>query len=387
MWIQKHSNVNGRNRGPCPLGAGASAQSGFTLIELLVVVAIIALLLSILLPSLRSARDQAKAVHCGAQMRGFAGGYASYATEFNDWIPGVNTTGVELRALDMAQTDAMNDAMLPVQTFDWMTPLIRLETSLPRVRADRFKLLLQRFRCAALLQFNSILFFEIEGGGDPPPDFQDFLDIPEWPPVSYLMPAGFQYWGFGTRDKILGRSGSGGGMFSNVPIKPKIMPTNWEVLLPDDYTTRLGRIGTPAGKIFAADGTRFVTSSGLVDYDPSPVPGNFGAFTTSGGWWPGSTAYGVAGGSPNWSVDGDPVSQGSPSAGMNLPITYRHSARGRGNGTAQGHKGSIDLLFFDGHVDRVQDRESRKIDMWYPKGSKVQAPIGMTTVRPDYVIR
>jgi prepilin-type N-terminal cleavage/methylation domain-containing protein len=47
----------------------AKRLSGFTLIELLVVVAIIALLIAVLLPSLSMARDQAKAAACAGRMR------------------------------------------------------------------------------------------------------------------------------------------------------------------------------------------------------------------------------------------------------------------------------------------------------------------------------
>jgi prepilin-type N-terminal cleavage/methylation domain-containing protein len=54
---------------------------GFTLIELLVVVAIIALLISILLPALGNAREQSRAVKCLANLRSMGQGITTYAIE------------------------------------------------------------------------------------------------------------------------------------------------------------------------------------------------------------------------------------------------------------------------------------------------------------------
>ncbi len=61
---------------------------GFTLVELLVVVSIIALLVSILLPSLKKAREQAKATVCLSNLRALGQGLMLYATEYDGRMPG-----------------------------------------------------------------------------------------------------------------------------------------------------------------------------------------------------------------------------------------------------------------------------------------------------------
>lgn len=64
-----------------------AAQRGFTLIELLVVVAIIALLISILLPSLSDAREQAKRTKCAANLRSMGQAVALCQNDNRDFGP------------------------------------------------------------------------------------------------------------------------------------------------------------------------------------------------------------------------------------------------------------------------------------------------------------
>lgn len=60
----------------------------FTLIELLVVVAIIALLISILLPSLNAAREQARSVVCLSNLKQFGVGITMYSSDYRGTLPG-----------------------------------------------------------------------------------------------------------------------------------------------------------------------------------------------------------------------------------------------------------------------------------------------------------
>lgn len=83
---------------PHAIGPSTKTRAAFTLIELLVVVAIIALLVGILLRSLRKAREQARTVVCGANMKGIAAASLTYATSDSDEqpVPIHRLTGVVL---------------------------------------------------------------------------------------------------------------------------------------------------------------------------------------------------------------------------------------------------------------------------------------------------
>src|SRR5512140_676551 len=62
-------------------------RKGFTLIELLVVVAIIALLISILLPSLARAREIAKRAVCASNLSSIGKAIKVYSNENQDYFP------------------------------------------------------------------------------------------------------------------------------------------------------------------------------------------------------------------------------------------------------------------------------------------------------------
>lgn len=68
-------------------GADPPATRGFTLVELLVVIGIIGVLISVLMPALRKARDKAERVACLSNLRTIAQGVHIYTAESKGVLP------------------------------------------------------------------------------------------------------------------------------------------------------------------------------------------------------------------------------------------------------------------------------------------------------------
>jgi prepilin-type N-terminal cleavage/methylation domain-containing protein/prepilin-type processing-associated H-X9-DG protein len=100
-------------------------NAAFTLIEVLVVVAIIALLVTILLPSLSLARDQAKSVRCMTNMRDMSTGVRTFAAAHAGRFQLVtNDTGVTDVTRD-GDRDLYEYQMMPRQLFIWPIIILR----------------------------------------------------------------------------------------------------------------------------------------------------------------------------------------------------------------------------------------------------------------------
>lgn len=66
---------------------GSKFYKAFTLVELLVVISIIAMLLSIMMPSLQKARENAKSVVCMSNLRSIGISLIVYTSEHNEMLP------------------------------------------------------------------------------------------------------------------------------------------------------------------------------------------------------------------------------------------------------------------------------------------------------------
>src|SRR3712207_4182975 len=76
------TSCTGRGTSPRP-----PARAGFTLVELLVVIGIIALLMSILLPTLSRVKEQANRIKCASNIRQIGMAMTTYANQHRGMLP------------------------------------------------------------------------------------------------------------------------------------------------------------------------------------------------------------------------------------------------------------------------------------------------------------
>ncbi len=306
--------------------------NGFTLVELLVVVAIIALLISILLPSIESARAQAQAVVCSTHLHDISGANNNYGYQFSDWIPGSpGTSGVELSVLSGFDDFAIDTPGVPVQNWDWQTPLVHYglgHDDLPRDRNERWL----RLRELALFTCPSNNFVAA-------PFLISFINNgwPVMPMNSYSTIREFMYFGY---QQAGGQSGVN-------------IPNFLEVRTPEGHVPRFTNIRRPGQKALVVEGSRYMLQGETSpDYDVDYRAGFGGSFATAGP----SSSFSRAFVNP---VELDPDVH-DPKWDR---YSYRHPIAG---------EPGLNVLFFDGHVDRLRKTVAiESVDFWLPSGTKV----------------
>ena len=237
-------------------------RKGFTLIELLVVVAIIAVLISILLPSLSGARRLAKRVVCGSGQRQIAIAATGYGLENDDWFVGApNGSGIPAFGPGSALT--YRDA--PTTPWDWASPLrerymkdsgINYNNTIGRMAETREGV----FRCPETNDVTALL------GGPPAPHNQWNTQLAPSFLISWkFLLAGRNYSESGSQGLVQGtfrNSTPGGGEFA---VRWQVAPSGWESEPPRDYLPRISKVGPPSRKFFLLDGVRFMNNGGGLD--------------------------------------------------------------------------------------------------------------------------
>lgn len=98
------------------------SRRAFSLVELLMVLAIVAILLSLLLPTITLVRDMSQRVSCGTRLRGLAAAMLAYANEWNGRMP---RNGVRQETESRADhNNWINFEMFPLQRGNMSIPAV-----------------------------------------------------------------------------------------------------------------------------------------------------------------------------------------------------------------------------------------------------------------------
>lgn len=324
-------------------------RNGFTLIELLVVISIIALLVSLLLPALSSARRTGQRVACMATLRGIAQGMQNYATDNDDAIMGgPGTSGCALvkpnGTLPAAGTGHL------VQRWDFYGPLaqqwglpIPLANGTNPTAAERFKQL--RGAPGLLCKANDFLAKPFAGANAGVGRMISYNTI-RW--QLFIRATNAANAGMPSADTV-------GTSWYNNSFTDTQLPNSWRPVV--------SRMGVAANKVYCADGARYSDVSTAPDVDLSINAAWGGAFSDGG---PHMTL------SKSWDRSMAPGNGSSFAARSTDARAYafRHSSGAAPMGAA-GNAYKINLVFFDGHADTQGDLTASNPHQYLPKDTTV----------------
>lgn len=322
--------------------SASNSSRAFTLIELLVVIGVIALLISILLPSLSTAKRVTKTVTCATNIKGMGLEMREYASEYRDAILGnAYTTAAFLTTTPPGgKVYSVNNIPNICQVWDWASPA----AAEAGVQFDAGPNLASRTaRFDTLCRYKGFLCPENDILSDA--YYQSDVQNLVTPMVSYDTALMFQD-PYPEPGKLPVGAASGLDTFA---LGQSFINTG-------SYLPNINYVGDPTVKIFIADGGRFCESDGSppdydLEYGGSGSPG--GVYADYGPWSYYTRAYGH-------SDLGD-----SPST---KPITYsmRHGSR-KPNTSLGAYR--FNAGFFDGHVETLDGAHGLNPNLWMPTGA------------------
>lgn len=312
------------------------SHRGVTFIEILIGVSLISLLMGLTVPALLSAKKAARSAACAHMQKRLHHAAIVYSASDHEWIPGINRTGLKYRESVNAllQLEGTTTPTTPTTTYDWISPVIGDDAKLSPNRARRTKQIFEDLGCPEAERLNDKTWGYSNDLHD---DFIPLLEKEGIRQISYLAPAPFHLAGPGWSPTRYERFGFRG------PARP-----------PDRYLPRLENVGRQhSTKIFMADGTRYLTAGGVLDFDVSPNPEYYGSFTSSTPIYVGSTAYGAGPQDTGFDIGG-----------------YGHAVHAERRRLSYRHGGAINVMYFDGHYAPMTEDESKtNAAPWYPSGS------------------
>ena len=304
--------------------------TGFTLIELLVVIAVIGLLMSVLLPSLQKAKEAGRKVVCLAHLRSVGTGLAAYTTNYDEWLPGPNTSGKHVPEQNGNPPTRVAETSV-IQKCDWYSPLFGDSLGFSTDSQSRFIDICEtEFKCPSNREK---YFAEYDGSLQTEGSFITNKSIPDLLSVSYSSLIGFH---------LYSSSREGYGVVTDRDLSTS------RVTVGSGYVPKFNKVGTPGSKVFVTEGTRYRNGTSGLSLNAFYYQDDGGNYMHSG---------------PATNNSGDPFNLRNCNAPELTEDVEKYAYR---------HNKRINAAFFDGHSETMQFEDSLNISLYWPKGSTVK---------------